>query len=78
MVQNNSLPLVSIVVVTYNSSSTILETLDSIKAQTYRNIELIVSDDHSTDNTIIRTGLSLPIFLKQRLTQESPKTVIEG
>jgi len=53
MVQNNSLPLVSIVVVTYNSSSTILETLDSIKAQTYRNIELIVSDDHSTDNTLL-------------------------
>lgn len=45
-------PLVSIVVITYNSSKYVLETLDSIKLQTYQNIELIVSDDCSTDNTV--------------------------
>lgn len=44
--------LVSIVVVTYRSSATIVETLESIKAQTYKNIELIVSDDCSPDSTI--------------------------
>ena len=44
-------PLVSVVVITYNSSETVLETLESIKKQTYQNIELIVSDDCSTDNT---------------------------
>lgn len=45
-------PLVSVAVLCYNSSSTILETLDSIYIQTYSPIELIVSDDCSTDNTI--------------------------
>ena len=45
-------PLVSIIVITYNSAKFVLETLESAKAQTYQNIELIVSDDWSTDNTI--------------------------
>ena len=45
-------PLVSIVVITYNSAEYVLETLESAKAQTYQNIELIVSDDCSADNTV--------------------------
>ena len=44
--------LVSVVVLSYNSSSTIIETLDSVKEQTYSNIELIVTDDGSSDTTI--------------------------
>ena len=45
-------PLVSIPIVTYNSAAFIVETLESVKAQTYPNIELIVSDDCSTDDTV--------------------------
>lgn len=45
-------PLVSICVISYNSSAFVLETLESAKKQTYQNIELIVSDDGSTDHTI--------------------------
>ena len=48
----NTCPLVSISVITYNSSKYVIETLDSAKAQTYQNIELIISDDCSTDNTV--------------------------
>lgn len=45
-------PLVTIGVITYQSEKYVLETLDSIKRQTYKNIELIISDDGSTDTTI--------------------------
>ncbi|HYH15160.1 MAG TPA: glycosyltransferase family A protein, partial [Flavisolibacter sp.] len=44
--------LVSIIVITFNSEKYIAETLESIKEQTYNTIELIISDDHSNDETI--------------------------
>lgn len=47
-----TLPIVSVYVITYNSSKTIQETLDSIDAQSYPQIELIISDDCSTDDTV--------------------------
>lgn len=48
----NNNPLVSVAVITYNSSKTVIETLESIQAQTYQNIELIISDDYSKDDTV--------------------------
>ena len=47
----NSNPLVTVVVCTYNSAEYILETLESIRQQDYMPLELVVSDDASTDNT---------------------------
>lgn len=44
--------LVSVIVLSYRSAETIVETLDSIKSQTYPNIELIITDDCSPDNTV--------------------------
>lgn len=43
---------VSIVTVTYNSARTIKDTVLSIKHQTYKNIEHIIVDGCSTDNTL--------------------------
>ncbi len=45
-------PIVTIGVITYNSSKYVLETLESIKAQTYQPLKLIIGDDCSTDNTV--------------------------
>lgn len=53
MQESNNRPTVSIVVVTYNSSKYVLDTLESIKNQTYPHLSLIISDDCSTDKTIM-------------------------
>lgn len=44
--------MISVVVVTYNSARTLKETLNSIYEQTYKDIELIISDDGSKDETL--------------------------
>ena len=46
------LPLVSVILTTYNSAKFVVETLESARAQTYQRIELIISDDCSVDNTV--------------------------
>ncbi|EGR0171512.1 glycosyltransferase family 2 protein [Vibrio alginolyticus] len=43
--------LVSIIMPSYNSDGTILESIQSVLSQTYKNWELIIVDDRSTDNT---------------------------
>lgn len=45
-------PLVSIVMPSHNSGLTIEDAIDSVRNGSYSNFEIIVVDDHSTDNTI--------------------------
>lgn len=49
---NDNLPVVTVSVSAYNSSKYVLETLESIKAQTYPSLILRISDDCSTDDTV--------------------------
>lgn len=43
--------MVSIVIPSYNHEKYIIDCLESIKAQSYKNIEIIIGDDCSSDNT---------------------------
>lgn len=44
--------LITVIVITYNSSRYVVETLESVYKQSYADIELIISDDCSKDNTL--------------------------
>lgn len=66
----DSPPRVSIVIPAYNAADHICETLDSIKAQKFREYEIIVVNDGSPDSDklerAIKTRLDDIIYVKQR------------
>ena len=45
---------VSVLIANYNNEKYLTECIDSIKKQTYQNIEIIIHDDSSSDNSIKR------------------------
>lgn len=45
-------PLVSVVIPTFNSSKTIERTIESVERQTWKNLEILVIDNHSNDGTV--------------------------
>lgn len=47
-----SYPLVSVLLPVYNEGEYLVEAIESIINQTYQNLELIIIDDASTDNTL--------------------------
>lgn len=67
------LPMISFIVTSYNYEKYILKTLESIKAQSYRNFEIIIVDDCSKDNSckIIEDFISENQDLKITLIKQS-------
>lgn len=45
-------PLVSVNIATFNSEKTLRDCLDSVKSQAYKDIEIIIMDSYSKDNTL--------------------------
>ena len=45
-------PLVSVICLSYNHEAYVVETLNSVINQTYPNIELLIADDFSSDNSV--------------------------
>lgn len=78
------MPLVSIVAVCYNHSRFVEETLDSIKAQTYTNIQLIIMDDCSQDKSaeIIKQWIERNqvdcLFISHEINKGLTKTLNEA
>lgn len=48
----NSPPLVTVIATCFNHERFVLECLESIRAQTYPNVQLIIADDCSTDGSV--------------------------
>jgi glycosyltransferase involved in cell wall biosynthesis len=49
--QNSTQPLVTVILLTYNQENLVAMAVESLLAQTYSPLEIILSDDASTDNT---------------------------
>ena len=52
MTNINEQPLVSICIPAYNNADYIDQTISCILNQTYKNLELVICDDHSKDDTV--------------------------
>ena len=65
----NNKPKFSIITVTYNAASVIEPTLQSILAQSYRNIEFLLIDGGSSDNTVEvvkKSGVEIAVLVSER------------
>jgi glycosyltransferase involved in cell wall biosynthesis len=63
------LKLVTVVIPCYNSGCTLVQTVEAVKAQTYKNIEIIVVDDGSNDE--LTTAVIASLKGVRKLRQEN-------
>jgi glycosyltransferase involved in cell wall biosynthesis len=69
------IPLISVIIPTYNREREIFRALDSVFEQNYRPIEIIVADDCSTDGTVAQLSnvtFPLPVQVVALPTNQGP------
>ncbi|MEZ0264392.1 MAG: glycosyltransferase family 2 protein [Phycisphaerae bacterium] len=73
--------LVSTIIPTYNRAALLVRALDSVAAQSYRPIEVVIVDDGSTDNTVdvvhsrrpYLEGRGIDVIFHQQKNQKAPR-----
>lgn len=70
MEENKNTPLVSVCIPVYNNSDFIKETMKSVLKSSYRNIELILVDDNSTDTSLEVMKKAAKGFVEEALASD--------
>lgn len=74
-----TLPLVSVCVPTYNGAQFLQAALDSVRNQSYSNIEVIISDDASNDETLsIAENFKKSVLFPVKLVHHEPNGIGEN
>jgi glycosyltransferase involved in cell wall biosynthesis len=75
---NKDMPLVSVLMTAYNREDYISEAIESVLASTYKNFELIIVDDCSTDNTLAiaesykKKDARIKVYLNEKNLKDYP------
>jgi glycosyltransferase involved in cell wall biosynthesis len=71
-------PLFSIIIPTFNASKTVDKALDSIVSQTFKNVEVLIQDGKSTDQTVGIAETYKEKITQLHITSESDTGIYDG
>lgn len=78
LAKNLSLPKISVITTTYNSENTLKDTLGCIQQQTYPNIEHVLIDGASRDNTLHLIKRHLSLFPNHQFVSEPDEGIYDA
>lgn len=78
MTNSETVPLVSVIIPTYNSASTINVCLHSLAEQNFRDFEIVIQDGGSTDKTISIAQTFTDKVLKMKIFSEADRGIYDA